>query len=134
MLANAIPMGFLAVGDFARARTFYGDVLGLEFVSQDAFALVFRCGPIFLRLTVPPNPLSAPYTVFGWRVGDIDAAVAALAARGIVFRYYPFFGEAQRADGVWIAPNGDKVAWFTDPDGNLLSLSQHSHDTPSPGS
>ncbi|HLY58361.1 MAG TPA: VOC family protein [Stellaceae bacterium] len=125
MLRDAVPMGFLAVRDFAAARAFYEGILGLEFVSQDGFALVMRAGPILLRLAVPPEPIVAPYTVFGWRVGDIEAAVEALAAKGIAFERYAFFGDGQAANGVWTAPGGDKIAWFRDPDGNLLSLSQH---------
>ncbi|HLZ65344.1 MAG TPA: VOC family protein [Aliidongia sp.] len=125
MLASAVPMGFLAVSDFARARAFYEGVLGLAFVSQDDFALVLRSGPIFVRLAVPPERVTAPYTVFGWRVADIDAAVAVLSGKGMAFERYPYFGDSQSADGVWSAPSGDKVAWFKDPDGNLLSLSQH---------
>ena len=119
------PMGFIAATDFEVARTFYVDVLGLECVSHDGFALVLRSGTLTIRVTVPPQFTAAGYTVFGWRVTDIETEVAALAAKGIAFEHYPFFGEAQAADGVWTAPNGDKVAWFKDPSGNVLSLSQH---------
>ncbi len=125
VLANATPMGFIAVSDFEAARAFYEGVLGLTFVSQDGFALVLASGPIHIRLTVPPQRAVADYTVFGWKVDDIAAEVAALSATGITFARYPFFGDAQGPDGIWSAPNGDKVAWFSDPDGNLLSLSQH---------
>jgi catechol 2,3-dioxygenase-like lactoylglutathione lyase family enzyme len=123
-LSPAIPIGFLAVSDFARARAFYEGILGLEFVSQDDFALVLRSGPIFIRLAIPPERVSAPYTVFGWRVADIDASVAFLSGKGVTFERYAYFSDSQNADGVWSTPRGDKVAWFKDPDGNLLSLSQ----------
>jgi len=125
MLTSAVPMGFLAVSDFALARAFYEGVLGLGFVSQDDFALVLRSGPIFVRLIIPPQRVAAPYTVFGWQVADIDTAVVALSGKGVTFEHYAYFGDSQRADGVWSAPSGDKVAWFKDPDGNLLSLSQY---------
>jgi catechol 2,3-dioxygenase-like lactoylglutathione lyase family enzyme len=125
MIASAVPMGFLAVGDFARARAFYEGVLGLEFVSQDEFALVLRSGPIFIRFAVPPERVLAPYTIFGWLVADIDSVVDNHSGKGVTFECYAYFGDSQRADGVWSAPSGDKVAWFKDPDGNLLSLSQH---------
>jgi catechol 2,3-dioxygenase-like lactoylglutathione lyase family enzyme len=118
-------MCFVAVTDFARARAFYEGVLGLAYISQDDFVLALRAGPISLRLTTPPEPATAPYTVFGWRVNNIDAAVAVLAAKGVAFERYAFFGDAQNSTGVWTAPGGDRVAWFKDPDGNLLSLSQH---------
>ena len=119
------PMGFIAVADFDQAKAFYVDVLGLAFVTHDGFAMVLRAGALSIRLTVPPHFTAADYTVFGWRVADIDAEVAALAAKNVAFQHYPFFGEAQAANGVWTAPNGDKVAWFKDPSGNVLSLSQH---------
>jgi catechol 2,3-dioxygenase-like lactoylglutathione lyase family enzyme len=125
MLAASLPMGFLAVSDFARARTFYEGVLGLEFVSQDDFALVMRSEPILIRFTRPPQIVVASYTVFGWQVADIDAMAAQLSAKGVRFERYAQLGGSQRADGVWSAPSGAKVAWFKDPDGNLLSLSQH---------
>jgi catechol 2,3-dioxygenase-like lactoylglutathione lyase family enzyme len=124
MLANAAPMGFIAVRDYARARAFYEGVLGLEFVSQDPYALVLKSGPIFIRVVTPPEPVFAPYTAFGWRVDDMAAAVADLSAKGVAFERYAFLGDAQGPDGVWATPGGDKVAWFKDPDGNLLSLSQ----------
>lgn len=119
------PMGFIAVSDFDAAKAFYTGVLGLEFLTHDGFAMVLRSGALHIRMTVPPQFTPAEYTVFGWRVGDIDAEVVALAAKGVAFQHYPFFGEAQAANGVWTAPNGDKVAWFKDPSGNVLSLSQH---------
>ena len=119
------PMGFIAVTDFEVAKTFYVGVLGLEFVTHDGFATVLKSGSLQIRLTVPPQFTPAGYTVFGWRVGDIEAEVAALAGKGVSFEHYPFFGDAQAANGVWTAPNGDKVAWFKDPSGNVLSLSQH---------
>jgi catechol 2,3-dioxygenase-like lactoylglutathione lyase family enzyme len=122
------PMGFIAVTDFAVAKGFYVGDLGLDLVSQDDFALVVRSGVLHIRLTVPQPFTPAGYTVFGWQVADIDAEVAALTAKGIAFEHYPFFGEAQAANGIWTAPNGDKVAWFKDPSGNVLSLSQHVGD------
>jgi len=118
-------MGFIAVSDFASARLFYEGTLALQFVSQDDFALVMRSGPIVIRLVVPLTLLVAPYTIFGWQVDDIEAVVASLAAKSVRFEHYSFFGKAQAANGVWTAPGGDKIAWFKDPDGNLLSLSQH---------
>ena len=84
-----------------------------------------RSGPIVIRFATPPEVVTAPYTVFGWQVGNIEAEVALLSARGVTFEHYAHFGVSQRADGIWSAPSGAKVAWFKDPDGNLLSLSQH---------
>jgi catechol 2,3-dioxygenase-like lactoylglutathione lyase family enzyme len=122
------PMGFIAVTDFELAKAFYVGVLGLDYISQDGFALVLRSGPLSIRLTVPQPFTPAGYTVFGWRVADIEAEIARLSAKGIAFEHYPFFGEAQAANGVWTAPSGARVAWFKDPSGNVLSLSQHAED------
>jgi catechol 2,3-dioxygenase-like lactoylglutathione lyase family enzyme len=122
------PMGFIAVTDFELAKAFYVGVLGLDYISQDGFALVLRSGPLSIRLTVPQPFTPAGYTVFGWRVADIEAEIARLSAKGIAFEHYPFFGEAQTANGIWTAPSGARVAWFKDPSGNVLSLSQHAED------
>ena len=122
------PMGFIAVSDFEAAKAFYVGVLGLDFVTHDGFAMVLRSGDLHIRLTVPPAFAPADYTVFGWRVADIATEVARLSAKGIGFERYPFFGEAQAADGIWTAPGGDQVVWFKDPAGNVLSLSQHVED------
>ena len=122
------PMGFIAVTDFEAAKAFYVGVLGLDYISQDGFALVLRSGPLSIRLTAPQPFTPAGYTVFGWRVADIEAEIAGLSAKGVAFEHYPFFGEAQAANGVWTAPSGAKVAWFKDPSGNVLSLSQHAED------
>ncbi|MET0548011.1 MAG: VOC family protein [Xanthomonas sp.] len=125
MLADHAPCGFLAVDDIDRARSFYEGVLGLRCHGFDGFALIFDAGPIRLRIVKPPARVVADYTVFGWESADLAADVASLAARGVAFLRYPFFGDSQDAQGIWTAPNGDKVAWFRDPDGNVLSLAQH---------
>ena len=125
MLSDATPMGFIAVSDFDRARAFYEGILGLTVVGQDGFAMVLRSGSILIRLAKPEQVVVAPYTTFGWQVAQIDNKVLGLTAQGVTFELYPFFGDAQTAHGVWTAPGGDKIAWFKDPDGNLLSLSEH---------
>ncbi|MBW8881849.1 MAG: VOC family protein [Asticcacaulis sp.] len=125
MLRIASPIGHIAVKDFTAARAFYEGLLGLEFIRNDGFALLMRTGQITLRLSQPPEHIALPYTVFGWEVMDVAAEVAALTAKGVAFERYGFFGDDQDETGVWTTPNGDKVAWFKDPSGNLLSLSQH---------
>jgi len=119
------PVGFIAVTNFETAKAFYVGVLGLEFVTHDGFSLVLKSGALSIRLTAMKDYVAPPFSVFGWQVTDIEATVAALAARGVVFEIYGFFGESQAANGVWTAPNGDKVAWFKDPSGNVLGISQH---------
>ena len=105
------------------AKAFYQDTLGLTFVSDDGFALVFEGKNARIRISRVPAVTPPAYAVLGFAVADIAAAVDALTAKGVVFARYPFF--VQDAKGVWAAPDGTKVAWFHDPDLNLLSLVQH---------
>jgi catechol 2,3-dioxygenase-like lactoylglutathione lyase family enzyme len=98
----------------------------LEHVETTPFAAMFRSGTGALRVTLVERVQAAGYTVLGWLVTDIDAAVAQLADRGVALLRYE--GMAQDARGVWSAPGGAKVAWFHDPDGNVLSLTQTAMD------
>ncbi|MDB5678486.1 VOC family protein [Sphingomonas bacterium] len=125
MLANHIPGLFIATDDPDRARAFYADTLGLPYLGFDGFAHSFRAGPNTLRIVKPPQRVQADYTVLGWVTPDIVGDVAALTAKGVAFERYAFFGEQQDASGIWSAPGGHRVAWFKDPDGNVLSLAQH---------
>jgi catechol 2,3-dioxygenase-like lactoylglutathione lyase family enzyme len=122
MLGSARLDAFVAATDVAAARTFYAETLGLRLVADDEFALVFDANGTTLRVTRVEQAVVAPYTVLGWQVTDIVATVAALATRGVVFHRYP--GMEQDAAGIWSAPGGALVAWFPDPDGNTLSVSQ----------
>jgi predicted enzyme related to lactoylglutathione lyase len=124
-LTTNLPIGFIPTRDAKAARAFYEQTLGLAFESEDSFAVVFRIGPTrtMLRVANTPNFTLAPYTIFGWQVDDIDTAVAALTAKGVAFERYGFL--EQDALGIWSAPGGARIAWFHDPDGNTLSLSQH---------
>jgi len=106
-----------------RAKAFYGETLGLRLISEDAFAVVFDAHGTMLRVTPVGEMVPARYTVLGWQVSDIEAAVGELSVKGVVFERYA--GLAQDEHGVWTAPGGTKVAWFQDPDGNLLSVSHH---------
>lgn len=122
MLGEATPIAFVTVASPERARAFYSDALGLELVVDEPFALVYRTGSITLRLAKAAEVQPAPGTVFGWQVADVAATVADLGARGVAFER--FEGMQQDAAGIWTAPGGARVAWFRDPDGNLLSVSQ----------
>jgi catechol 2,3-dioxygenase-like lactoylglutathione lyase family enzyme len=107
-----------------RAREFYEQNLGLKFVSDDGFALVFDANGITLRVVKLKEHTPAHFTILGWEVMDIRQAVSSLQARGVLFERYPW---AQQDElGIWTAPGGTKVAWFKDPDGNVLSVTQHS--------
>jgi len=120
MLAEAAFIGFIAVRDLATARAFYEGTLGLRVVDQTPFALVLDAGGTMLRVTPVPGLAARPFTIAGWQVPDIDAAVHVLAGRGVEFTRYD--GMTQDELGVWTTPAGDRIAWFTDPDGNTLSL------------
>jgi catechol 2,3-dioxygenase-like lactoylglutathione lyase family enzyme len=123
MLAESPISAFVPTIDYARARPFFEDVLQLPFVSEDPFAMVFRLHGAMLRVVKVDGHAPARFTILGWRVDDIAAEARRLADRGVVFVRYPFF---QQDDlGIWTAPSGDKVAWFRDPDGNVLSIAQH---------
>lgn len=116
-------MGFVGVADLDAAQHFYGEVLGLRLADERPFALVADVGGTMLRITEVPEPAAAPYTVRGWSVPDIAAAVDALTARGVEFTRYGFMDQDER--GIWTAPGGARIAWFLDPDRNNLSLAQH---------
>lgn len=122
MLGSSEVVAFVGAADLARARAFYEDVLGLPVVEHNDFACVLDAHGTMLRVTVVGEVSPAGYTVLGWRVADIEAAVRGLTARGVSFRRYD--GMDQDDHGIWTTPGGEKVAWFTDPDGNTLSLTQ----------
>jgi len=114
---------FLIATDADAAVAFYRDKLGLAFVHDDGFALVFDLGGVMLRIAKVPEFTLAQHTVLGWESADIAATVDGLAAKGVAFNRYPNMGQDER--GIATFPNGDKVAWFNDPAGNVLSISQH---------
>lgn len=105
------------------ATKFYRDTLGLSFLRDDGFALVFDIGGIRLRISKVSKFVPAEHTVLGWETNDIAAEVAKLVTKGVAFEHYPNMGQDEQ--GICTFPNSDKVAWFKDPDGNVLSLSQH---------
>ena len=123
MLSEAAFTGFLGATDLARARGFFETVLGLSVVSVDDFALLLRGQNGLIRVTRVERAARAPYTVLGWDVADLQSAVLRLTERGLAFNRYP--GMAQDELGIWTAPSGSRIAWFEDPDGNVLSLAQH---------
>jgi len=117
-------IGFVTIVDVARAKEFYRDTLGLRLVSEEPpFALVFDANGIMLRLGMGKERAPVQGTVLGWQVPDMAAAVADLTQAGIRFERYDFL--KQDESGVWTAPTGARVAWFKDPDGNTLSISEH---------
>jgi catechol 2,3-dioxygenase-like lactoylglutathione lyase family enzyme len=120
VLADASFIGFIPVRDLPVARGFYEGTLGLRVVDDTPFALVLDAGGTMLRVTPVGEVAARAFTVAGWNVPDIGATVRALAGRGVQFARYD--GLTQDELGIWTTPGGDRVAWFTDPDGNTLSL------------
>lgn len=123
MLASGKMVGFVPTKDYERARAFYEGKLGFEFVSLDAYALVVRVGGHRIRIAKMPNFTPLQGTILGWEVSDVAAVVKWLSERGVATEKYPFVQDKDL--GIWSTPNGDKVAWFKDPDGNVLGVSQH---------
>jgi catechol 2,3-dioxygenase-like lactoylglutathione lyase family enzyme len=124
MLGSVNIVAFVPTKDPAKARAFYEGVLGLRFVNDDGFATVLDANGIMVRVAkVPPPFTPAQFTILGWQVTGIEQVAKELHDRGVHFERFGFL--EQDALGIWTAPTGDKVAWFKDPDGNILSVSQH---------
>lgn len=120
---TAKTMTFIITRDRPKAIAFYRDVLGFELVSEDMFAAVFDLNGVMLRISTVETHQAGPHTVLGWDVPDIVEAAQGLKAKGIAFNIYDGFGQDEL--GIWTSPAGDaKVAWFRDPDGNVLSLTE----------
>ena len=119
MLTNSNPIAFVATADAEAAVVFYRDVLGLTFVADDPFAVVFDLNGTALRIAKVESVTPAPQAVLGWEVDDIEATVRGLGEKGVKFERY---AQLEQDDlGIWTSP-GARVAWFKDPDGNTLSL------------
>jgi catechol 2,3-dioxygenase-like lactoylglutathione lyase family enzyme len=122
MLTSSRLVAFVPTGDFDKARQFYGGVLGLKFLSQDPFALVMEANGTTVRIAKVGKFTPAQFTVLGWQVNDVEIAVRSLSGKGVKFERFP--GMQQDELGIWTSPSTDKVAWFKDPDGNILSLTE----------
>lgn len=123
MLSESDVMGFIPTKDSTKAHAFYVDNLGLRFISDDRFALVVESRGTIIRIAKVEQFTPFPFTILGWRVSNIEEEVRGLTSRGVSFQRFP--GLDQNDLGIWTSPDGTKVAWFKDPDENLLSLSQH---------
>ena len=123
ILKDSKPVVIIATRDRKVSEPFYRDTLGLPLIDDDPYAAVFGLNGAVMRLSTIADWTPHAHTVFGFAVDDIAASVSALSAKGVKFIVYPGFGQSD--DGVWTAPDGGaKVAWFNDPDGNNLSLTQ----------
>jgi len=121
-LGGARFVGFVPVRDLATSRDFYVETLGLALVEESPFAVVIDGGGTQVRLTQVPDHQPQPFTVAGWDVDDIRAVIGVLASSGVRFLRFDHFDQDDL--GIWHTPGGDRVAWFADPDGNTLSLTQ----------
>ncbi len=122
MLGSAKIMGFVPTRDFGKAREFYEGVLRLRVTGVDNFALALDANGIMVRVTKVPEFQPRPFTILGWEVPDIEQEVAGLVGGGVHMEKYGLPGQDER--GIWTAPGGAKVAWFRDPDGNILSVTE----------
>jgi catechol 2,3-dioxygenase-like lactoylglutathione lyase family enzyme len=122
MLGSATITSLVGTTKPAVAKAFYRDVLGLKFVCEDQFATIFEGKNLRIRVSATPSVVPAPYAVLAFEVTDIEKIMDGLASKGVAFARYPFL--VQDSKGVWSAPDGTKVAWFHDPDLNLLSVVQ----------
>jgi catechol 2,3-dioxygenase-like lactoylglutathione lyase family enzyme len=116
-------IAFVPTTDAGRARAFYEGVLELRFVKDDGFAHVYDANGNMLRIAKAPEFKAAKFTILGWEVPNIAVTAERLHERGVRFERFGLPGQDER--GIWTAPNGDKVAWFKDPDENILSISEH---------
>jgi len=106
-----------------KSKQFYKDVLGLQIISEDDYAIEFKGNNALLRITIVPKLMPQPFTVLGFIVVKINSQVIALSNKGVEFEKYDNFD--QNDLGIWTSPSKAKVAWFKDPDGNLLSLTEY---------
>jgi catechol 2,3-dioxygenase-like lactoylglutathione lyase family enzyme len=123
MLGSTNIIAFVPTKDSVKARGFYEGVLGLRFVKDDGFATELDANGIMIRVAKVPEFTPAQFTILGWQVQGIENFVTELTKRGVHFEVFGFL--KQDALGIWTAPTGDKVAWFKDPEGNILSVSEH---------
>jgi catechol 2,3-dioxygenase-like lactoylglutathione lyase family enzyme len=123
MLGSTNIVAFVPTKDSGKARAFYEGVLGLRFVKDDGFAIVLDANGIMIRVAKVPQFTPAQFTILGWQVKDIEKVVQGLQKNGVRCEIFGFFKQDEL--GIWTAPTGDKVAWFKDPDGNILSVSEH---------
>jgi len=122
ILEDAKPAIIICTRDRARATAFYRDVLGLRLESEDNFAAIFATGGVTLRVSLVADFVAHGHTILGFRVADVRATVEALREKGVAFNKYAHLKQDEL--GIWIAPGGAvSVAWFADPDGNVLSVS-----------
>jgi catechol 2,3-dioxygenase-like lactoylglutathione lyase family enzyme len=124
ILAGSNLIAFAPVTDFVKARAFYENVLGLRLIEDEKpFALVFDANGVMLRVTAVGRHTPQPFTILGWAVEEIEKTVERLVDAGVEFLRFPGMNDSD-PHGIWNAPGGARVAWFHDPDNNVLSLTE----------
>ena len=122
MFNNANIKAFVPTTKPDEAKVFYKDILGLKLLSEDGYALEFEANGILVRISIVPELKPHAFTILGWNVPDISSTIKSLNEKGVECKKYDFM--EQGSLGIWTSPNGSKVAWFNDPDGNVLSLTE----------
>jgi len=122
MLSRQKLKAFVPTTKPGKAKSFYKNILGLKLLSEDEYALEFDANGTLLRVAIVPKLKPYPFTILGWNVDDIVSIIKQLNAKKLFCERYEFF--EQDSLGIWKSPNGSKVAWFKDPDGNILSLTE----------
>lgn len=122
MLADKELKAFVPTIKPGKAKIFYRDILGLKLLSEDKYALEFNANETLLRVIIVPELKPQSFTVLGWNVEDISSTIKSLNKKGIICEKYDFL--QQDNSGIWTSPNGSKIAWFKDPDGNVLSITE----------
>jgi len=121
ILQNAKPAIVICTRDRARSTAFYRDTLGLTLAHEDKLAAVFNTGGVTLRVSTVPDFTPHEHTILGFQVPDVLATVKALTERGVTFHRYPHYHQDEL--GILTIPGSSiKVAWLTDPDNNVLSI------------
>jgi catechol 2,3-dioxygenase-like lactoylglutathione lyase family enzyme len=123
MLSDKTLKAFIPATDAGKAKAFYRDILGLELLSEDEYGMDFDANASLFRISIVRQYNPQPFTIMGWNVPDIFSIIRLLNQRGIYCEIYPSLN--QDKSGVWISPAETKVAWFKDPEGNILSVSEH---------
>lgn len=122
MLSSEKLVGFIATATPSKSQEFYENTLGLQLLESSPFALVFKAGSTTIRVQKVQSIVVSGYTALGWQVSNIARTVEELAGRGVKFQRYE--GMNQSEAGIWRTPDGSQVAWFKDPDGNTLSITE----------
>jgi catechol 2,3-dioxygenase-like lactoylglutathione lyase family enzyme len=122
MLSDKELKAFIPTTKPIESKLFYKDILGLPLISEDGYAMEFDAKGTLLRITIVPELTPQPFTVLGWNVNDIYSTIKSLNNKNISCEKFDFLDQDDL--GIWTSPNGSKVAWFKDPDGNLLSLTE----------